>query len=187
MAPDVAAGGRVKDSVGFLYAGRLSPEKGLDVLCESARAAGVVLTIVGDGPTRDELIQKYADVADFPGREGREAILDRLSRCRAAVVPSMALENAPLSVLEPMAMGVPVIASEIGGIPEMVRDQQEGLLVPPGDIGALTAALLELDRDPESAFQLGTAAGERARKVYSRAKHMELLLDAYETAIATGS
>ena len=158
----------------FVYAGRLSPEKGVSVLVDAAKSAGVALKIAGEGPELETLGISAGDV-EFLGRLSTDEVGQLLQRCRAAVVPSTALENAPMAVLEPMAAGTPVIASAIGGIPELIRDGQEGLLVPPGDADALSGALSRLARDEGLASQLGDRGRERVREAYSPEQHIEAL------------
>ncbi len=117
---------------GLLFVGRLSPEKGLDVLLEAAEITGLPLTIAGDGPLMPYLKERANGRVKLLGRVSPSRVSELLSAAAVAVVPSICYENAPLSVLEPMACGTPVVASAIGGIPELVRDGVDGLLVEPG-------------------------------------------------------
>lgn len=154
---------------------RLQPEKGLDhFLKAAARVASLVpevrFIVAGDGPLRGELeaLAKRIGVGEsvhFLGfrSDAREVtrLLDML------VVPSLT-EGSPLVVLEAMAAGVPVVASDVGGIPDQIRHEREGLLVPPGDPKALEDALLCLLRDPAYARVLGE---EGRRRVHSEFGH----------------
>ena len=140
-----------------LYAGRLSPEKGVLELVEAAR--GLNLVIAGDGPLRDSV----------PGALGFVPP-DELARLygRAAVVacPSHR-EGFGVACLEAMAHGRPVVASAVGGLLDLVVDGESGIHVPPGDVGALRAALERLLADPELRRRMGEAGRRRAAERFS--------------------
>ena len=127
-----------------IYVGRLSQEKGVDVAIAAAACAGVALVVVGDGPKRAAL-EALADQLDAPvtfaGFQSGAA-LDALWESAAFfVAPSTWPENYPLAVLEGLARGLPCVASEIGGLPEIVLRSKAGLLVEPGDVEALACAM----------------------------------------------
>ncbi|MBN1460353.1 MAG: glycosyltransferase, partial [Armatimonadetes bacterium] len=109
----ISAPGHVGDY--FLFAGRLSPEKGVGTLIDAAREAGVQLVIAGDGPLMTELVNTRSPGVRLVGHLDGNGVDDLLRDCLAAVVPSEWYENAPMSVLEAMAAGKAVIASRIGG------------------------------------------------------------------------
>jgi glycosyltransferase involved in cell wall biosynthesis len=127
-------------------AGRLMAAKALDVGLEAvSRVPDVTLLVAGDGPDRAELEQAAEGLglggrARFLGSRPREEVL-RLFRAADAVLLSSAWENFPHTVVEALAVGTPVIATAVGGIPEIVRDGENGLLVPPGDPVALASAI----------------------------------------------
>jgi glycosyltransferase involved in cell wall biosynthesis len=98
------------------------------------------------------------------------------------VVPSVT-EGSPLIVLEAMAAGVPVVASAVGGIPDQIRHDKEGLLVPPGDTGALGEALLNLLRDPACARRLGEAGRRRATSEFGHPTMVRRIEDVYRDAL----
>jgi len=102
------------------------------------------------------------------------------------VVPSQWVENASISVLEAMAAGVAVVASRIGGIPEQIADDREGLLVPPGDAEALAAAMSKLWNEPEVARAMGARARQTARERFAPQAHVAGLTEIYQNAIASG-
>ena len=107
-----------------------------------------------------------ADALDFPGWVGGERKQALLERAALLVLPSH-VENMPISVLEAMAAGDPVVATRIGAIPEMVEHGVTGLLVPPGDVPALAGALEELLADPARRERMGEAGRARAARHYS--------------------
>ncbi|MBI2683444.1 MAG: glycosyltransferase [Acidobacteriales bacterium] len=127
------------------------------------------VALVGDGPLRAGLEQTAArlGVSDrifFLGQRG--GIPGLLSCCDVGVLPSLS-EGLPNSVLEYMAAGLPVIASSVGGIPEVIEPGKNGTLVPPGDVNALAQALTALVQDPAGAKRMGEAGRKRAREEFS--------------------
>ena len=136
------------------FAGRLGPQKALGVALEAIAAVpDVTLVVAGDGPERAALEGQAIQL----GLEGRSRFLGSLSRddvlrlFRAAdgSVLSSAWENFPHTVVEALAVGCPVIATAVGGVPEVVRDGENGLLVPPNDVASLTAAIQRYFEDDD--------------------------------------
>jgi glycosyltransferase involved in cell wall biosynthesis len=153
---------------------RLQPEKGVATFLEAAARVSrfspeTRFLVAGDGPLCEEL----QGLAERLGMEDRVLFLGYRSDARALmglldvlVVPSMT-EGSPLIVLEAMAAGVPVVASDVGGVPDQARHGEEGLLVPPGDPEALAGAMGELLRDPKRARRLGAAGRRRTENGFS--------------------
>ena len=167
----------------FVYAGRLSREKGLSTLFKAVELAGVRLIVAGDGPLRQTLATTRPAGVTMVGRIGGDEVDALLRNCRAAVVPSEWAENAPMAVLEPMALGRPVIATRMGGIPEQVRDGLDGILTGSGDALQLAAAMSLLAQDPALAARLGRSARERVAVKFSPARHTEGLLRVYSSIV----
>ena len=165
----------------FLVIGRLSREKGIHVVAEAARLAGARLTVAGDGPLRAGLEAGYPEIT-FTGHLSGNDVRNLTRTARAVVVPSVWFENAPMSVLEAMAAGVPVIASRIGGIPEQVTDGVDGLLVDPGDPKVLAEAMKRLADDRDFAMTLGARAQATVAERYSPAMHLARLEKTYTVA-----
>lgn len=175
-----------KPGQGFLYVGRLSREKGVDVLVDAARLRPhVQFTIAGDGELREELAAAAPPNVCFLGHVHRDVVPDLLAACRALVVPSVWYENCSLSILEALAAGVPVIGSDIGGIPEQVADGETGLSVEPGDPGSLAEAIDRMD--VATAQRMGRAARERAERLYSPSVHLDGLLSLYRRLLSVAS
>jgi glycosyltransferase involved in cell wall biosynthesis len=130
----------------LVFAGRLGPQKALGVTLEALAAVpGVRLAIAGDGPERAMLERRARDLGldgrvSFLGSVPRAQVL-RLFRAADASVLSSAWENFPHTVVEALAVGCPVISTSVGGVPEVVKDGENGLLVPAGDAHALAAAI----------------------------------------------
>jgi glycosyltransferase involved in cell wall biosynthesis len=168
---------------GFVYAGRLSREKGLGTLVRAvARTEGVRLTVCGTGPAEADVHEAVArsgaaDRIELCGHLERDALQARLRGARAAVLPSEWYENAPMSALEALASGVPVVASRIGGNPELVRDGRTGLLFDPGDEAGLARCLVRLRESPELAAELGRRGRAMVEAEYSLADQVSAMLE----------
>ena len=169
---------------GFCVIGRLSKEKGVEVALEAARRARVRMTVAGEGPISSRLQIAYPE-ADFVGRLNSGAVAALVARSRGVVVPSVWFENASMSVLETMAAGTPLVASAIGGIPEQVTDEVDGLLVAPGDVDGIVAAMRRLVGDDELCLRLGEASRDTVARRFSPEGHLEGLLGAYRAARST--
>jgi glycosyltransferase involved in cell wall biosynthesis len=151
------------DGAVLAFAGRLGPQKALGVALEALAAVpGVTLAIAGDGPDRAELERRARELgldgrARFLGSVSREGVL-RLFRAADASVLSSSWENFPHTVVEALAVGSPVIATAVGGVPEVVRDGENGLLVPSGDADALAGAIRRFFADDDLRRRLAAAA-----------------------------
>jgi glycosyltransferase involved in cell wall biosynthesis len=155
-----------------LYVGRLSIEKGVIELVEAAR--GLALRVVGDGPLR----HLVPDAVGFvpPGELGRW-----YERAAVVAAPSRR-EGYGVVLREGMAWARPVVASSVGGLVDAVEDGVTGLLVPPGDVAALRAALERLLADRELRGRIGRAARSRAEVEFSLETAGRRLLAAYASA-----
>ncbi|HEX2252998.1 MAG TPA: glycosyltransferase family 4 protein [Thermoanaerobaculia bacterium] len=157
----------------LLFVGRLRIRKGVEVLLEAVAArlaAGGAprLRIAGDGEHRPALEERARELGlgsavTFLGRCDAARVRELLTGARALVVPST-YEGMPLVVLEAMEAGVPVVASRVSGIPEVVVDGESGWLVPPEDPDALAAVLAALEADPEEARHRGEAGRRRVEE-----------------------
>jgi glycosyltransferase involved in cell wall biosynthesis len=148
-----ADGSRAADGRHVLVASRLAPEKGVEVAIDACASAGVPLVVAGDGPDATALRERGARAGGevrFAGRLGGAALAELRAEAGLAVVPSRSAETFGLAAAEAMADGVPVVASRIGALPELV--EADGL-VPVGDAVALAAAITRRFGD--------AAAGER--------------------------
>lgn len=150
----------------ILFLGRLYPEKGVEALLQALAYLGnerVKLVVAGEGPEKSRLVDmaRRLDLpVTFPGFIDGEARFRAIANAMAVVFPSQWYENCPLTLIEAFAMGKPVIATGIGGIPELVQHGKNGWLVPPGDVSALAAAMQDLyDHEAKS-----RAAGAWAKK-----------------------
>jgi glycosyltransferase involved in cell wall biosynthesis len=151
---------------GFLFAGRLTQEKGVQTLAMAADEARVPLKILGDGPLRAAIAERHSAIR-MPGHVPHEQVLEEIAKARAVVVPSEWQEPFGLTSIEAMALGKPVIASRVAGSMEIVQDGVTGLLFEPGDVSGLAQCLRRLQDDAEFCRKLGAAGRERFEKEYS--------------------
>jgi glycosyltransferase involved in cell wall biosynthesis len=169
-----------------LYAGRLTEEKGVQVLLDGWKNAPGMppLWIVGDGPLR-ERVQNAAVTASnvhWLGMKSSEEVVFLMKHAKATLCPSLWYEGMPRVVIESLAVGTPVIASNIGGYPEMIVDGESGALFASGDAGALLNRIRELDE--KAAWQsLRSTARLRFLAEYTGEKNFSVLLDIYRTAM----
>ncbi|MHB8243708.1 MAG: glycosyltransferase family 4 protein [Solirubrobacteraceae bacterium] len=126
-----------------LVVSRLSPEKGIDVAIEACRLAGVALVVAGDGPQRAALAATAPDVR-FVGRVDDDELVRLRAGASIALAPSRSAETFGVAVAEAMAAGLPVAASDVGALPELLGAEA---LVAPGDAQALAGAVSRLDGD----------------------------------------
>lgn len=151
------------DGVALAFAGRLTAQKSLPLLLEAVdRAEGVVLAIAGEGPERGTVEASVrrlglGDRVRLLGPLSRDGVLE-LFHAADGTVLSSGWENFPHSVVESLAVGTPVLATAVGGVAEVVRDGENGLLVPPGDPAALAAAIGRFAGDEELRRRLRAAA-----------------------------
>jgi glycosyltransferase involved in cell wall biosynthesis len=166
-----------------LAVGRLSPEKGFDVAIEAAAAAGVPLRIAGEGPAADdlaELAERLDAPVEFLGRLGRTDV-EGLGRGAAMLVmPSRYHEFSPYAALEAMAAGLPVVASRLGGLPELSGPER---CLPPNDVPALAARMRELWEQPERRHMEGEALLARAREAHAQDRYVTRLLALYDKTL----
>jgi glycosyltransferase involved in cell wall biosynthesis len=154
--------------------GRIFPIKNHGLFLESAarisaQEATVRFVIVGDGVLRPELKRQARDlgIADRVLFTGWRRDLPRIYADLDILVVSSDNEGTPVSAIEAMAAGCPVVATRVGGLPDLIDDQRTGRLVPPHDANALASAVLDILRNPERAWELGRNAMELVRKRFT--------------------
>jgi glycosyltransferase involved in cell wall biosynthesis len=160
------------------FAGRITRQKALEVSLEAlAQVEGVSLLIAGDGPDLDDVRREARgrgldERVRFLGPLDRDGVL-ALFRAADASLLSSTWENFPHTVVEALAVGTPVIATAVGGVPELVRDGVNGLLVPAGDAEALAGAIRRIVAEPGLREQLAANAASSVAhldrdRVYAR-------------------
>jgi len=168
---------------------RAAPEKGVPILLRAvdrmlatwpAESPRPVLVYMGDGPQFAEITrlrETLASAADIV-LTGYRADAGRLvAGADVCAMPSLWEDALPLAVMQPMAQGLPVVASRVGGIPEMIEDGRTGLLVPAGDVDALAQALRELVLDPALRTAMGEASRRRVAEWFTPAQQIDALTE----------
>jgi glycosyltransferase involved in cell wall biosynthesis len=185
LLPPVAARPAPLAGGDWLVAGRLAREKGVHVAIEAARRLpGATLHICGSGPEEAALRHQAASLPQvrFHGHLPQAALAQRIAACRVVAVPSLWPENLPYAVSEAQGLGRPVVASAVGGIPEQIADGEDGVLVAPGDPGALAEAVRALLEDGPRAARLGAAGHARLAAMPGPAAHVAQLQAHYAAA-----
>ncbi len=177
----IPAGVRIPDAVTepddpphVLFVGRLSPEKGILEFLEATE--GLRRVVVGDGPLR-------GSVPEGIGAVPHPEVGGYLDRAAVVCVPSRR-EGYGVQAREAMAHARPVVATAVGGLPDAVEDGATGLLVPPGDVSALRAAVERLLGDAELRRRLGAAARERALERFAFATAARVTVETYRDVLA---
>jgi glycosyltransferase involved in cell wall biosynthesis len=160
----------------LLVASRLSQEKGIDDAIAAAAAAGAPLRIAGEGPERERLESIAGPDVEFLGRVPPERVRELLDGAAAVLMPSRYHEFAPYSALEAAGRGVPVVATAMGGLPELVGPEA---CVPRGDTAAFVARVRALWGDSGLRVSEGEAVLDRARARHGEERHVRALLDLY--------
>ena len=176
----------------FLYIGRLSEEKGASTLIRAfscLSGAKTRLVIAGEGPLRGSLECLAGGDAriGFTGHLSGRDLAETIRNAMAVVIPSECYENAPMSIIESMASGKPVIGSSTGGIPEMVRDGIDGLLFEPGNVEDLTNALRRFtDLSRPEIEAMGKTARRSAEINHSSETHYLRVSEIYQQSLSGG-
>lgn len=169
---------------GGLFVGRLSREKGIEVLMQAAGTHGMQgVTVIGDGPA-------YADAvaacfgAHWLGFQPLSSVVARMQQSAFLVLPSICYENFPRTIVEAYACGLPVIASAMGAMAELVEDGVTGLLFEPGHAQALAERVAWAHAHPEAMQRMGEVAFQRYQQRYRAHINHEQLLGIYSEAVA---
>jgi rhamnosyl/mannosyltransferase len=198
LAAPAAVAARARDIRGassssplLLFVGRLVPYKGVEVLIRALRDTPARLAVVGDGPLRRSLERLAADVgvADrvtFAGAVPDEELLAHYHACDALVLPSITRAEAfGMVQLEAMACSRPVVSTDLpSGVPWVNRHGESGLVVPPGDVPALAAALRLLAGDAALRERLGAGARRRVEAEFTASRMAERTVGLYEEVLA---
>ena len=167
-----------------LFLGRLVQEKGVETLLKAHAnsSIGWRLVVAGTGPLSDVLKSQY-NPSILVGYLAGDALKEMIDRAAVVVVPSEWYENCPMSVLEAMAYGKPVVGSRMGGIPELIEDDKTGLLFEAGNVDELTSVLDRLMASTELRRQMGNAGRQRLETLFSLDKHNAGLMEIYQSLI----
>ncbi len=198
---DRPAGGDGAGAFELLFVGRLVERKGvvhlLEALARLPASTPARLRVVGEGPLRPALERRAAELGlegrvAFDGFVAREVLEERYRACDAFVLPAVVdakgdTEGLGVVLVEALSYGKPVIASGVGGIVDIVRDGETGLLVPPADAGALAAAIELLAADRALARRLGRGGRALAEEEFAWPVIIARLVEVYASVVARGA
>lgn len=172
----------IRPRAGLLYVGRLSPEKGLGVLADAlVQLPQARLRVAGAGPAA-------ASIAGTPGATllgalPIEQVLDEMASASALVLPSLWYENFPRTLVEAFASGLPVIASRLGAMAELIDDERTGLLFEPGSAVDLAGRIRWAQDNPDRMAEMGRLARLVYEAHYAPAQNLRMLTSIYQDAI----
>jgi glycosyltransferase involved in cell wall biosynthesis len=173
----------------MLFVGRLAAAKGLPILLEAVeKVEGATLDLAGDGPDRRMLEEKarsfaLSDRVRFLGYQSQQQVRELLKRTDVFVLSSFA-EGVPVVLMEAMAAGVPVVATRIAGIPELVSDEHSGLLVSPGSADETAYAIRRLLEDPDLRNRFAAAGREKVEREFNIQTESQWLATILTSALA---
>jgi glycosyltransferase involved in cell wall biosynthesis len=168
--------------------GRLSSEKGVRTLLESWRfLERIPLKIIGDGPLMDQVrscVDTYALDIELLGQKPYEQVIGAVKAAYCLVFPSQWYETFGRVAVEAFACGVPVIASRLGAMAEIVEDRRTGLHFTPGDASDLAATVEWAWQHPDAMAEMGRAARREYETKYTAERNYQLLMTIYEATLA---
>jgi len=179
----------------FVFFGRLAREKGLRTLLQAIKilnkkveSHSFLLKIIGDGSMRESLIEEVKSDkifnVRFLGYMAGDDLLKELVHSTATILPSECYENNPMSVIESFALGIPVIGARIGGIVELVRDNETGITFIPGDAQDLSLKIEYFLQHPDFIEEMGKSARQFVESELSAERYYKNLLEIYKLVIA---
>lgn len=177
-----------------IYVGRLHPEKGLWTLLNAAKLLyrkkkKMEIKLSGDGPMRELLHEKVRSEkinnVSFLGYIKYKDLCREIKNSLAVVLSSECYENNPISVIESFAMGIPAVAARIGGIPELVKDDETGLTFEPANAYDLSEKIEYLSNNPDKAAKMGKNARTFVEQELNAEKHYQKLMEIYKQAIGS--
>ncbi|MDP8247221.1 MAG: glycosyltransferase [Candidatus Tritonobacter lacicola] len=168
----------------FAYIGRIEHHKGVRTLIDAASSLkGARLVIAGDGSARADLERHVEERGlsniQFVGHLPLTEVKNLLSKSMFTVVPSEWYENCPMSILEAQGMGIPVIGSDIGGIPELIEDTVDGFIFEPGNAEDLKEKIALLLESPRRAREMGRSGRLKVEREYNPQLFYERLMSVY--------
>jgi glycosyltransferase involved in cell wall biosynthesis len=182
LAPAIGSG----DGGYALFVGRLSEEKGVSTLLAAWKqlAAEIPLKIVGDGPLAETVksATKESRGIEWLGKLAHDRVLELMQRAKLLIFPSVWYEGFPMSIVEAFAVGLPVVASDLGAMSSLVRHQQTGLHFPAGNADELVAQVRWAGTHPDSVQEMRRAARNEFESKYTAKQNHEMLLNIYQIA-----
>ncbi len=173
----------VKDGDYGLFVGRLSEEKGIEILFESWGSATCKLKVIGDGPLKEYVESKSAGIIEFLGRKDKPDVLELVRNADFIIMPSTWYEGFPMVLVEAFACGTPALVSRLGSMEEIVEDGVTGLHFEAGNAKDLAEKVQWLIDNPQRTREMGQNARNEYLAKYTPEKNYEMLMDIYQQAI----
>lgn len=184
--PDEMFHGNIKDKGYLLFMSKLDPIKGIFPLLEAcARVPKVNFIFAG---RVEETVERHVQQvlpknANYVGMKHGNELRKLLLGARAVILPSLGYENQPFTITEAFAAGKPVIASDLGGMTELIQHGERGLLVQAGNVNALNEAIQLINRHPENTIKMGKNARKFVEEKFNSEKHYQELMKIYQMAM----
>ena len=172
-----------KNRDGALYVGRLSKEKGIDILLKAWEKVPVKLKIVGNGPLSSMVAQSKNPNIEYLGFLELKEIYSLMQKSSFLVFPSIWYEGFPMVIIEALANGLPIIASNLGSMSEVIKNNVNGLHFDPGDVNDLIDKIKLLDSDKVKCATLSKNAYIDYKTNYTSEKNYKILIDIYQKCI----
>jgi glycosyltransferase involved in cell wall biosynthesis len=173
----------------FMFVGRLAKDKGVHYLIEAMNklSRDIEVHIIGTGPHEELFKQMVKDYnlhnIKFLGYKAGDELEEEYKGCITTILPCYWFENFPTTIIESFTYGKPVIASYIGGIPEMVEHNQQGLTFKPASVDALAECIQKLYNSPQTVLEMGKNARQKAENLYNPEIHYKQLISIYEKVL----
>ena len=180
-----------KETINYAaFVGRLSKEKGIDIILKSLQAKKckkIPIKVIGDGPLSVYVEQKIKEFGlkqiDILGLKSHRDTIEYIKKARFLIMPSLCYESFPVTLIEAMAMGTPVIATNIGALGYLIKNLETGILTSPGDVEDLTNKIIWLWEHDEERKRMGENARKEFEEKYTPEKNYKMLMNIYEKAI----
>ena len=166
-----------------LYVGRLSEEKGIDLLLDAWSKCELPLKIVGDGPLKKTVEQNQIKSGEFLGVKDKVEVLDLIKNAEFVIMPSICYEGFPMVLVEAFACGTPALVARLGSMQEIINPNITGLYFETGNANDLAEKVRWLVDHPEQVRQMGHNARQEYLVKYTPEKNYEMLMDIYNQAI----
>jgi glycosyltransferase involved in cell wall biosynthesis len=177
----------------LLFIGKLVEQKGLDVLIKAiARVRTVIpdirLRVVGDGPEQQKLKKlaanlQVSDLITFTGELMNTQVINEIDDVLCVIIPSKYVENCSIVGIEAMSKGKVIIASRIGGLPDLIDENETGFLVRPGDIDDLSSKIIFALQNHSQLPEMGVRAKAKFERCFSKQAYYRTLLSVYDRII----
>lgn len=189
VSPD--PGEKTETGEGAVFVGRLSPEKGLKTLLRAWQHLSIPLRILGDGPLRAELERMASDLnlsrVTFLGHVSRDTTQAAIKNAKVLILPSECYENFPMTIVEALSCGTPVVCSRLGAMQEIVADGSTGLHFTPGNPEDLADKVAWTWDHPARVEEMGRAARRDYEQKYTAESNYAALMSIYDQALSTSS